>query len=126
MSETIKTALIVDDEQYIREVISEVLEMWDIESIEAEDGMTAIRISQEHKHKIDLVFLDLHLPRMTGAEIYSKISDIIEKDPLFVFISGFDEESVKEELPKSGKFVFLKKPFTINAIQKIIEQFSQN
>ncbi len=126
MNKKIKTALIVDDEQYIREVISEVLGMWDIESIEAEDGKTAIEVSQENKDKIDVVFLDLNLPQMSGTEIYSEINGIIKRDPLFVFISGFDEESVKEELPKSGRFVFLKKPFTINAIQKIVEQISQN
>ncbi len=126
MSKEIKTALIVDDETYIREVISEVLEMWNIDSIEAEDGPTAIRLSNEHKNKIDIVFLDLNLPQMSGTEIYQKINGIIEQDPLFVFISGYDEESVKSELPQSGRFVFLKKPFTITSIQKIIEQFSQN
>lgn len=126
MSKKIKTALIVDDENYIRDVISEVLNMWDIDSIQAEDGHSAIRLSQEHKDKIDIVFLDLNLPQMSGTEIYRQITNIIEHDPLFVFISGFDEESIKNELPQSGKFLFLKKPFTINSIQEIIERFSQN
>ena len=126
LKKKIKTVLIIDDESYIREVISEVLNIWDIDSIEAEDGKTAIQLSREYKDKIDIVFLDLNLPQMSGAEIYEQISGIMAQDPLFVFISGFDKESIKDELPKTGKFLFLKKPFTINSIQEIIEQFSQN
>ena len=126
MNKRIKTALIVDDEHYIREVIAETLKIWNIDSIEAEDGPTAIRLSNEYKNKIDLIFLDLNLPQMSGTEIYKQINDILEQGPLFIFVSGFDKESVKNELPDSGHFIFLKKPFSINSIRKIIEQFSQN
>ncbi len=126
LSKKINMALIVDDENYIREIISEVLGIWDVHSIEAEDGHSAIQLSKEHKDKIDIVFLDLNLPQMSGTEIYQQLINIIERDPLFVFISGFDEESVKDELPQTGKFIFLKKPFTLNSIQEIIEQFPQN
>ena len=104
-----------------------------LDEVEAELGKLRLSLmskgipkSKEHKDKIDIVFLDLNLPQMSGTEIYQQLINIIERDPLFVFISGFDEESVKDELPQTGKFIFLKKPFTLNSIQEIIEQFPQN
>lgn len=124
MNKQIKTVLIVDDEDYLREVISEVLSMDDIDSIQAEDGETALSVSQSNKDKIDLVFLDLNLPNTSGKEVYYQLKQILPNVP-FVFMSGYGQEAVENDLPEDETYIYLKKPFNIHSIHSIVEQLNQ-
>ncbi len=119
MGVEISKALVVDDEESLREIIVEVLEILGIKSIEARDGEQAIGIAREHGQAIDVVFLDLFMPRMSGEETYHKLKEIIPDKPV-VFMSGYDQQH-----PKTANIIgdgnkFLKKPFTINQIKEII------
>jgi len=123
LSNKIKTVLIVDDEDFLRDVIREVLEINDINSIEAESGQKSIELAQKHQDTIDCVFLDLNLPQTTGKEVFYKLKDILPDVP-FVFMSGYDQETAKDDLPENESFLYLKKPFTIMTIQNIMEKLN--
>jgi len=121
---SIKKALIIDDEEYIREVIIEVLKLWSVECLQAGDGKEAIEVCKKYHDEIDLVFLDLNLPNLSGREVYEKLVTILPEKP-FVFMSGYDEDHSSVELPKNGNFKYLKKPFFLESIKSLIEEIGK-
>lgn len=111
-----KKALVVDDEESLREIIAEVLEMMDIDVILAEDGTQAVEKVESANNDIDFFLIDLFMPNMSGAETYKKLNEILPGRPV-IFMSGFNEDTAP---PPTGTQRFLKKPFTITQIKELI------
>ncbi len=102
--------LVVDDEERIRDILKEYLEFEGMECIEAEDGIAAINTVKQGK--IDLVLLDIMMPKVDGftslREIrkFSQVPVIMlsargeEYDKLFGFEMGVDDYITKPFSPK--------------------------
>jgi len=108
--------MVVDDEEALREIICEVLEMLDIDVVTAEDGLQAIEKAKAEKDSIDFFLIDLFMPNISGEETYRKLNEIFPNRPV-VFMSGFDKEAAPVG---NGNFKFLKKPFTIMQLKDVI------
>jgi len=119
MSVEINKALVVDDEDALREIVVEVLEILGIGALEAPDGEQALELARNNAQAIDVVFLDLFMPRMSGEETYRKLAEIIPGKPV-VFMSGYDQNHPQTANIVGENNKFLKKPFTINQIKEII------
>ncbi len=119
MADTIKKALIVDDEESLREIITEVLSMLEIESIVAENGQQAIELAEQHKENVDLFLIDLFMPNMSGQETFAKLNELIPNKTV-IFMSGFDRSntSLAGEMPPNQ--YFLKKPFGIMELKDLV------
>ena len=97
------TILIVDDEERMRKLIKDFLKSKDFITIEAEDGEKALEIFEENQEKINLIILDVMMPKLDGWSVLrqirqkSKIPIIMltargeEQDELFGFELGVDE-----------------------------------
>ena len=107
------TILVVDDESRIRKLIKDFLRQEDYFVIEAEDGEDALNVFEENKNKIDLIILDVMMPKFDGWSVLRKIRQdnnqipIImltaraeEQDELFGFELGVDEYITKPFSPK--------------------------
>ena len=106
------TILIVDDELRMRKLIKDFLNKNEYNAIEAEDGEDALRIFEENKNKIDLILLDVMMPKLDGWSVLRQIRQqsnipIImltargeEQDELFGFELGVDEYISKPFSPK--------------------------
>lgn len=125
MSKEIKTALIVDDEDALREIISEVLGFLDIKSIAAEDGVKAVELAKENKEEIDLFLIDLFMPNMSGEETYEKLNELLPERPV-IFMSGYDQDSNNITKNVSGQQHFLKKPFGIGELKDLVSSISSS
>jgi len=102
--------LIVDDEELIRNVIREYAELEHFEVFEAEDGLKAIDIVQNND--IDVIVLDIMMPKLDGYQTYREIKKIKniptiilsarseEYDKLFGFELGVDDYLAKPFSPK--------------------------
>ena len=102
--------LVVDDEQGIRDIIKEYFTLEDYEIIEAADGVEAMNLFR--KNNINMVILDIMLPKMDGWTVCreirrsSKVPIIMlsargeEYDKLFGFELGVDDYMVKPFSPK--------------------------
>ena len=63
------TILLVDDEQSVRSIVMKILQRAKYKVLEAENGDAAIRISDTHPDKIDLVISDMYMPGLRGPEV---------------------------------------------------------
>ena len=119
MTNGIRTALVVDDEEALREIVSEVLSLINIECLIAEDGIQAIELAEQNKDSIDLFLIDMFMPNMSGEETFSKLSEMIPGCPV-IFMSGYEKDSKVVANFPDVKFKFLKKPFGINDLKNIV------
>ena len=106
------TIMIVDDESRMRKVVKDFLIQKDYKVIEAANGEMAISIFEEQKEKIDLILLDVMMPKLDGWSVLRQIRQssnipVImltargeEQDELFGFELGVDEYISKPFSPK--------------------------
>lgn len=100
--------LVVDDEMLIRNVIKDYLENEGYEIYEAENGRDAIRVFKEEK--IDLIILDIMMPKMDGYETLKELRKLGETPVIML-------TAMKEELDKLHGFDlgvddYVTKPFS--------------
>lgn len=100
--------LVCDDEALIREVIREYLKLEKYEVYEAENGMEAMEIVKTKE--IDLVVMDIMMPKMDGYQAVREIKKI--KDIPFIMLSARSEEFDKLISFDLGVDDYVTKPFS--------------
>jgi YesN/AraC family two-component response regulator len=112
-----RNILIVDDEQVMREFLSDVLEDFEIEK--ASDGDEAIQILNDRE--FDLIITDMKMPRVSGEEVVKYAREKHPKTKIIV-ISGYSSLSSVSNTLGYGVSAFLSKPFTIKQLREEIEK----
>jgi CheY-like chemotaxis protein/two-component sensor histidine kinase len=102
--------LLADDEDDVRSVVRAMLETLGYEVIEARDGLEAVEIFRRRAAEIDLVILDLVMPRLTGEAALRQMRRITPVVPA-ILVSGYDESGRIREIVAAGFGGFLQKPF---------------
>jgi DNA-binding NtrC family response regulator len=116
-----KRILIADDEQGIRDLFRFLLEEQGFEVFTACDGMEAVEMVE--KHTFDLVFLDVHMPKMRGPEAIKKIKEINPEQIVVIFSSSSDPYLIFEtQAEQNGAFECLYKPFSIDSMLNVIKR----
>ena len=107
-----KTILIVDDEQKIVDLLVHNLRREGYNTIEANDGQTAIDMAIEQRP--DLILLDVMLPRVDGLSVCKKIKNIYNVPILMV--SAKDDELDKIVGLELGADDYITKPFSVREV----------
>ena len=107
-----KTILIVDDEQKIVDLLVHNLTREGYDTIEANDGQTAVEIALEKRP--DLILLDVMLPRMDGLTVCKKIKNAYNVPILMV--SAKDDELDKIVGLELGADDYITKPFSVREV----------
>jgi two-component system, NtrC family, nitrogen regulation response regulator NtrX len=105
--------LIVDDEEYVRDVIRDILEMQNHKVEEASSGNQAINLVS--KTKYDAVFLDIKMANGNGLETLPKLLTTEPELPI-IMISGHGSIETAVEAMRIGAFDYLDKPLDNNRI----------
>ena len=117
------TILIIDDEEQVRTIAASMLENCGYSVIIAEDGIDGINKYQEHREEIDIVILDINLPKMAGNEVLFQLKQI-SPDIKVIIISGFIHDSKSASLIEMGAKQFLQKPFTLKDLSQVVANVS--
>lgn len=113
-------ALVLDDEQSLRDIISEVLSHLDIETIHADSGTTALNLAKQYPN-FDVIIMDMNLPNMSGEETYNLLRKTHGNCPI-IFISGYDLTDEVAAMNVAAAHTFLKKPFSIAQLAKTVKE----
>lgn len=116
------TALIVEDNDNERELMSGVLEMAGFEVIGVPDGQAAIEFL-ESNNKPDIVLMDMQMPRLNGPQTVSKIRNELHDQNLPIFaVSGLSQEEAKLPVGERGVTGWFSKPVNPNRLVKYLQQ----
>lgn len=102
------TVMVVDDEETVREVAETMLQVLGMEVVLARDGLEALELHREDPAKIDLVLMDLTMPRMGGTEAAQALREITPDLPIILSTGYLDAAG---PLAERDDFPLLKKPY---------------
>ncbi len=112
------TLLIAEDDRFNRFLIVSMLaKNKQIEVLEAKDGEEALSMLLEHK--IDILLLDIHMPKMNGLETLREIRKIESIADIPIMVISSDDVEKKHSLAL-GADAFIPKPFDLKALEKQI------
>ena len=112
-----ETVLVAEDDTALRNLSRTVLEEFGYTVIDAEDGESAIKTFAEHKNTVQLVILDMIMPKKSGKEAYDEIKKI-KPGIKALFVSGYTADKVFiEDLHEKG-MEFVLKPVTPRELLK--------
>jgi two-component system cell cycle sensor histidine kinase/response regulator CckA len=113
------TVLVVDDEAHVRTITELMLTQFGLTVLTATDGLEGVRSVTEHDH-IDLVLMDLTMPRMGGHEALSQMRSRRPDLPV-ILTSGYNEADALKanELTDIG---FLQKPFELTELIALVRE----
>lgn len=115
------TALVVDDEELVREVCCEYLDSLGIKVIDADDGFSAIEKYKQHADEVTFVMLDLTMPKMDGIATFKELRRI-NPNVKVIISSGHATEVVAKLFSGEMPDGFIQKPFQLdNLLNKINE-----
>jgi CheY-like chemotaxis protein len=120
-----ETILVADDEDDVREVVGAMLRSFGYRVLEARDGVDALELFRERFREIDLVLLDLMMPRMTGDRVFAEMRRI-SPGVRGLLASGYDESGRIREIVAEGFGGFLQKPFRRSELGRKVEEILGN
>jgi len=110
-----RTVLVVDDEISVRATARAMLERWGFRVLLANDGVEGVNQYRGHRHEIDLVLLDLTMPRLGGEGAFREIR-MINPEARVLLMSGFDQNEDLQKIVGQGLAGFIQKPFTAQVL----------
>ena len=102
MSKGQGTVLIVDDEEMVREMASEIIRGTGIFRITSKDGQDALEYYQAHAAEIDLVILDIIMPRLGGYETFKAMKAVNPKVKVLACSGYVVNDEVKKMLEQGA------------------------
>jgi CheY-like chemotaxis protein len=119
-----ETILLIDDEETIRDLGRDILEGRGYRVLVAADGEEAYGLFSEWHAEIDLVLLDLAMPRLSGHELLPRLKALSPMIPV-IASSGFSPEEETRSLLENGVAAFVEKPYhafdLLRAVRRVID-----
>jgi len=114
-----QTILVVEDEPAVRQALVNILERLDYRPLEAENGLQARQLYEQHRQEIALVLTDLVMPGMGGLDL---CQELIQLDPAVqvILLTGYPLEKDLNELRSMGVADWLKKPVSLTQLSQTI------
>lgn len=106
-----KKVLLVDDEKSIRRLIRDFLIKEKCEVLEAEDGEEALKIFHEHGQTLDLIVLDVMMPKKDGYEVLKEIR--LSSDIPIIMLTAKTNDEMQIASFNNGVDDYVTKPFSL-------------
>ncbi len=112
--------LVVDDSDFMKDVILEALDLIGMSGDKASNGVEALNLLKQNKD-YSLVITDVNMPEMDGLTLIKEIRKLNEDLPILVLTTE-SEEKTKKEAIKNGANSWLVKPFEATKLLSIIKE----
>jgi two-component system cell cycle sensor histidine kinase/response regulator CckA len=116
-----ETILVIDDEKLIRDLGEKALSSFGYMVLTAPDGASAIKLYSSEWERIDLIILDLIMPKMSGTLCFERIMEI-NPNARVIVASGYAEDGrMKRSIEKRVRG-FIGKPFNVRQLLRLIRE----
>jgi len=120
------TILVVEDEEMLREFVSEALGTFGYHVLSAANGRDALNVWAEHRDEIDLLLTDVVMPEsISGRQLAHTL--IRDKPNLkVIFTSGYSSELFESEFEREKEHLFLAKPYLPDRLAQTVAMHLQS
>lgn len=120
-SSAAKTILLVEDDDALRRLFGQMLQMEGYTIIAASNGAEALSLLGNHKGNVDLLLTDLIMPGMNGRDL---AATVIEARPniKIIFTSGYTDDAVLRQGVLEHKTHFIGKPYTLEELTSLLRE----
>lgn len=116
-----ETILVVEDEAGLRNLTKVILAELGYNILTAEDGEQALEMYAAHQEEIDLMLIDVIMPRMGGRLVYERLQEMGSTLP-FIFMTGYSSEIFWDDFFEDSGATLIHKPYSIFTLgQKVRE-----
>ena len=119
--------LMVDDEEEVRRLLAKLLrDTWPLKIFEAEDGLEALNLLLNNAPDLDLIILDMMMPKLSGPEVLKIIRCRPDFDRVpIIACTAVNESGFIQKIIRYGVMDYLVKPIDrIEFIKKIFHVFN--
>ena len=116
-----ETILLVEDDELVRNLACEALEMFGYPTLTAADPAEAIAICDDHRGTIDLLLTDVILPQMDGRRLFEVLSSKLP-DLKVLYVSGYTHNFIVHHGVLDKNLNFMQKPFSIDNLARKVRQ----
>lgn len=113
--------LLAEDEDIVRKLARQVLEMFGYQVLEAPNGGAALLICERHKDPIHLLITDVVMPEMSGPELTDRLMRL-RPDLKVLYMSGYTDNAVIHQGVLDEGTNFIQKPFTPAALARTVRE----
>jgi two-component system cell cycle sensor histidine kinase/response regulator CckA len=117
-----ETILVVEDEEALRELVSDILQRKGYKVLEAATGGDALKLWREHQSGIDLLLTDMMMPGgLGGREVAEKL--LADRPDLkVIYTSGYSIDTVTPDFTGSDQQNFLQKPYDPETLARMVRE----
>lgn len=105
------TILVVEDEEMLREFVSEALSSLGYRVLSAPNGRAALEIWAAHQHEIDLLLTDVVMPESISGRQLAHTLIVDKPDLKVIYTSGYSAELFGSDFEQEKEHIFLPKPY---------------
>lgn len=112
--------LVVDDEEMVRQLLSEIFKTLGHNVTTCKDGAEAVEIYKKSHKDTDIVVLDMEMPRLSGKDTFFAMR-AINSNVKVLLASGFSIDGEAQGLIEAGAKGFVQKPFNISDLSRSLD-----
>ena len=117
MSEGTETILLVEDDEVVRKLVSEVLDNEGYRLLEAANGIAALSICAQYEEPIHLLLTDVVMPEMSGRDLADRL--VPQRPEMKVlFMSGYTDDVIVHHGVLDAGAAFIQKPFAPDVLAR--------
>jgi CheY-like chemotaxis protein len=113
--------LVVDDEEMVRSLAADFLQELGYEVVTAVDGQHAVERFRELRGDIDLVLVDLVMPRMGGRDCFHALKKM-KPEVKTILSTGYGSNTLAQELLDEGMLGFIPKPYELAHLAEVVSE----
>jgi PAS domain S-box-containing protein len=118
------TVLLVDDEETVIAIGTEMLKELGFDVLTAMDGREALEVFTQQQDKICCVILDLTMPHMDGEQAFRELR-LLAPDVKVIMSSGYNEQEINQRFAGKGLAGFIQKPYKLSMLKEVILNVNQ-
>jgi two-component system, cell cycle sensor histidine kinase and response regulator CckA len=119
---TRQLVLVIDDEEPVRDAVTDILDLEGLAVLTAPDGRTAIDLYRQRQADVALILLDLSMPGLNGEETFRELRQIDARTPVLLS-SGYSRDEVAARFGGQSDVGFIQKPYDAEQLVREVKRY---